>query len=53
VHRLDGDSDNVLVLHRFESMERAKAFFDNPDLRAAMERAGVEGQPRIELFEDA
>ncbi|MCB5274143.1 hypothetical protein BJG92_01670 [Arthrobacter sp. SO5] len=51
VHRMAGDPDTVLVLHYFDSVEGARAFFDNPDLREAMQRGGVQGEPRIEFFE--
>jgi hypothetical protein len=45
--------NDVLVLHRFASVDKANAFLGSSDLRDAMERAGVVGQPRIEIFEDA
>ena len=51
VHQMAGDPDNVLVIHEFESMETARAFFANPDLKEAMVRGGVKGEPRIEFFE--
>ena len=51
VHRMAGDPDNVLVIHEFDSMENARAFFANPGLRDAMVRGGVKGEPRIEFFD--
>ncbi|VXB38089.1 conserved hypothetical protein [Arthrobacter sp. 9AX] len=51
VHRMVDDPDNVLVIHHFADADTAKAFFGRPDLREAMERGGVQGQPRVELFE--
>ncbi|KRE52450.1 hypothetical protein ASG92_25320 [Arthrobacter sp. Soil736] len=51
VHRMADDPDNVLVIHHFNTVAAAKAFFDNPDLKDAMQRAGVQGEPRIEFFE--
>jgi hypothetical protein len=51
VHRLAGDPDNVLVLHYFDTVDAAKAFFANPELKDAMQRGGVQGEPRIEYFE--
>jgi quinol monooxygenase YgiN len=53
VYRAKGDPRNVLVLHSFASMAEAEEFAARPDLRAAMGRAGVEGTPRIEFFEEA
>jgi len=51
VHRMTGDPDNVLVIHEFESVDAAHEFFANPALRDAMQRGGVQGEPRIEFFE--
>jgi uncharacterized protein (DUF1330 family) len=51
VHQMAGDPDNVLVIHEFDSLEIARRFFANPDLRDAMIRGGVKGEPRIEFFE--
>jgi hypothetical protein len=53
VHRAKDDPNNVLVLHSFKTVAEAEAFIASPDLRAAMQNAGVEGQPRLEIFEDA
>ncbi|MFE5839965.1 hypothetical protein [Arthrobacter sp. NPDC056493] len=51
VYRMDGDPNNVLVIHHFDTVDTAKAFFANPDLKDAMQRGGVQGEPRIEFFE--
>ncbi|MCQ6269452.1 hypothetical protein M8J71_02965 [Pseudarthrobacter sp. R1] len=51
VHRMADDPDNVLVIHEFESVAAAKAFFAGANLKDAMQRGGVQGEPRIELFE--
>jgi uncharacterized protein (DUF1330 family) len=51
VHRMAGDLDNVLVIHHFASVAAAQAFFSNPQLHDAMQRAGVQGEPRIEFYE--
>jgi beta-glucosidase len=37
----------------FDSVEAARAFFANPELRDAMQRGGVLGEPRIEFYEKA
>jgi hypothetical protein len=52
VHRAKDDPEMVLVLHRFSTMAEATAFFSNGDLKAAMQRAGVAGPPRIEFYDD-
>ena len=53
VYQAKGDPRNVLVLHSFATMTEAEKFAASPDLRSAMGRAGVEGAPRIEFFEEA
>jgi hypothetical protein len=53
VYRAKDDPNNVLVLHHFASMAAAEAFFARAELRDAMQRAGVEGMPRIEFYEEA
>ncbi|UUL75421.1 hypothetical protein NG819_14560 [Pseudarthrobacter sp. Fe7] len=51
VHRMADDPDNVLVIHHFNSVDAARAFFAREDLREALQRGGVQGEPRIEFFE--
>ena len=53
VYRAKDDPNNVLVLHRFATVGEAEAFLQNPDLQAAMERGGVAGPLRAEIFEEA
>lgn len=53
VYRAKGDPNTVLVLHRFATIEAAEAFFANPLLHDALQQGGVEGQPRIEFYEEA
>jgi len=52
VHRAKDDPNMVLVLHRFATQADATAFFSSGDLKAAMQRGGVAGPPRIEFYED-
>lgn len=52
VYRAKDNPNNVLVFHHFGSMAQAEAFLANPQLRDAMRQAGVEGTPRIELYEE-
>jgi len=51
VHRMADDPDNVLVIHKFDTVDAAKAFFASTELKEAVQRAGVQGEPRIEFFE--
>lgn len=54
-HRIDRNVDNpnnITVLAGFATTEAARAFADNPDLKKAMDRAGVTGTPRIEIYDE-
>ena len=51
VHRMADDPDKVLIIHHFDCVETAKAYFARADLKDAMQRAGVQGERRIEFFE--
>ncbi|MET1065141.1 MAG: hypothetical protein ABWX85_09240 [Arthrobacter sp.] len=51
VHRTADDPNNVLVLHYFDSVDEARAFTTLPELKDAMQRAGVQGEPRFEFYE--
>ncbi len=53
VHRATDDPNNVLVIHHFASAADADAFFASGELRDAMRDAGVQGAPRVEIYEDA
>lgn len=52
INRNVEDPNNITVVHVFENEETARAFVDNPELAAAMGRAGVTSAPRIEIFEE-
>jgi hypothetical protein len=53
VYRAESDPNNVLVMHRFGSADEAHSFFENPDLRQAMQDAGVDtGSLRIEFYNE-
>ena len=48
---IPGDTNDLLITHDFPTVEQASAFAHDPALRDGMERAGVAGAPRIEIFE--
>ena len=52
VNRLVGDPDMILVVAGFDSEKAAQAFTADPGLADAMKRAGVVGEPRIEMYEE-
>jgi hypothetical protein len=47
VYRSADNANDVTVIHDFRSVEMAKAFAASPELKAAMEKAGVKGAPQI------
>ena len=47
VYQSADDANDVTVVHDFRSVEQAKAFAASPELRAAMEKAGVKGAPQV------
>ena len=47
VYRSKDDANDVTVTHDFKSVGEAKAFADSADLKDAMKRAGVKGEPQI------
>jgi hypothetical protein len=48
-----GDKNDVLVIHRFPTVQAAQAFAGSEDLKAAMGRGGVAGAPRIDIVTEA
>ena len=44
------DGNDIFITHTFPSVEQAAAFADDPALKSGMERAGVAGPTRIEIF---
>ena len=53
VHRLAGAPNDLLVIHKFETAGAAQAFFNSGELRDGMQRAGVQGPPMIDIYQDA
>jgi len=53
VLRLPEDGNELFITHEFPSAAQASGFAGDLELREAMDRAGVQGMPRIEIFTDA
>lgn len=53
VYRATGDPNNVLIMHGFATTADAEKFLAGAELRDAMQQAGVQGQPRVEIYQDA
>ena len=52
VNRLVSDPNTVIVVAGFESIDAANEMIESPDLKAAMDKAGVTSAPRIEVYEE-
>ncbi|HSJ82302.1 MAG TPA: cyclase [Acidimicrobiia bacterium] len=52
VNRSVEDPNLVTVVAGFDTLELAKTFLSNPNLKAKMTEAGVVGSPRIEINEE-
>lgn len=52
VLQVPSDPNDVAATHEFPSVEKAEAFAADPDLLAVMQRGGVTGAPRIEIFQN-
>jgi hypothetical protein len=50
VHQLAGAPETVLVLHQFATVAQAEGFLSCRELKDAMQRAGVQGTPRVEIY---
>jgi len=52
INRSVDDANNITVVAGFDTVDDARAFLANEDLKEAMGRAGVTGAPRMEIFEE-
>jgi len=50
VHQHVEEPNTVLVLRYFATVAQAQGFLTNRELEMAMRRAGVEGEPRVEIY---
>lgn len=48
--RLDDDENVVVTLFRWDTFENAKAFVQSPELKDALEKAGVAEAPDIQFL---
>ena len=50
VHQFDGAPNTVLVQHEFATVAQARGFLTNREILSAMQRGGVKGEPRVEIY---
>jgi len=53
IYRSADDPNDLTLLFRYESRERADEFMRDPSLREAMEKGGVISEPRFQWVEEA
>jgi hypothetical protein len=52
INRNIDDPNLISVVAGFDSLDTLKSFASDPQLKDLMHRAGVQGQPRIEIYEE-
>jgi len=53
IYRDASDPNKLTVMFKWDSLENAKQYSQSPELKAAMEQAGVEGPPDIYFLNEA
>lgn len=53
IYRDASDPNKLTVIFKWDSLENARNYAESPELKAAMERAGVEGPPTIIFLNEA
>ena len=51
--REDNGSDGLVALFQWDNLDNARKYASSPELREAMQRAGVQGKPDILFLEEA
>ena len=47
IYRDEGNPNSLTLVFKWDSLANAQKYASSPDLKAAMEKAGVEGPPQI------
>ena len=53
IFRDSNDPNKITVILKWDSLENAQKYAQSPELKAAMEKAGVEGAPQIHFLNEA
>lgn len=53
VFRNADDPDNIVIMFRWDSLENARRYAQDPRLKAAMQEAGVVGAPEVLFLDEA
>ena len=52
IYRDASDPNNLTVVFKWNSLANAQKYANSPELKAAMEKAGVEGRPDIQFLNE-
>jgi len=52
IYRDASNPNSLTVLNTWDSLENARKFANSPELKAAMQKAGVEGPPNISFLNE-
>lgn len=52
IYRDESDPNSLTLIFKWDSMDNAKQYAQSPELKAAMEDAGVEGPPTIFFLDE-
>jgi len=53
IYRDATDPNQLILVFKWDSVENAQKFAQSPELKAAMENAGVDGRPTITFLNEA
>jgi quinol monooxygenase YgiN len=53
IYRDESDPNSLTIIFDWDSFEKAKKYAKSPELKAAMEKAGVMGPPEIHFLAEA
>ena len=53
IYRDESNPNSLTVVFKWDSLANAQKFAHSPDLKAAMEKAGVVGPPNIQFLNEA
>jgi quinol monooxygenase YgiN len=53
IYRDANNPNNLTIVFKWDSLERAKKYAESPELKEAMQKAGVTGQPKIFFLNEA
>jgi quinol monooxygenase YgiN len=53
VYQDASDPNKITVVNKWNSLENAQKFAHSPELKAAMEKAGVDGPPSVSFLTEA